>query len=100
MAEAVSHWPLTTEVSIHAHVSPCGICGGQSGTRTKFLPSSLVFHHQYYSTTVLHTHILSRGLKTDLLLAAVQMQSHSININKLIKKHLGMQGFKKIVVMC
>jgi hypothetical protein len=39
MAQAVSRRPLTTEV----RVSPCGICGGQSGTATGF-PLSVSFH--------------------------------------------------------
>jgi hypothetical protein len=32
MAQAVSCQPLTAEARIHAQVSPCEICGGQSGT--------------------------------------------------------------------
>jgi hypothetical protein len=39
LAQAVSHWPLTTE----AWVSPCGICGGRSVTVTRFSQSSLIF---------------------------------------------------------
>jgi hypothetical protein len=36
MAQAVSCQPLTAEAQVCAGVSPCGICGGQSGTRTGF----------------------------------------------------------------
>jgi hypothetical protein len=32
MTQIVSHWPLATEACDHDQVSPCGICGGQSGT--------------------------------------------------------------------
>jgi hypothetical protein len=43
MAQAVSHQPYTVEAQVHTRVSPCGICGEQSGTWTGFSPSSLVF---------------------------------------------------------
>jgi hypothetical protein len=32
MAQTISHWPPTSEAQVHAWISPCGICGGQSGT--------------------------------------------------------------------
>jgi hypothetical protein len=54
IAQAVSDRPLITEAQIRTWVSPCGICGGQSGTGTGFSLSSSVFPCQYHSTTALH----------------------------------------------
>jgi hypothetical protein len=39
-----------TEALLHAEVSPCGICGGKSFTRTGFSQSPSVFPSQYLST--------------------------------------------------
>jgi len=42
MSEGVSHRPLIKEAWVQSQVSPCQICGGQSGTGTVFSPSAAV----------------------------------------------------------
>jgi hypothetical protein len=50
MIQTVSRRPLTAEARVRSRVSPCGICGGQSGTGTGFpaeyfgFPLSVSFH--------------------------------------------------------
>jgi hypothetical protein len=52
MAQVVSRWPLTAEARVRARVSPCEICGGQSGTGQvylrvlRFSPVSISFHRR------------------------------------------------------
>jgi hypothetical protein len=50
MPQAVSRRPVTAEARVRSRVSPCGICGGQSGTGTGFFPSTSVFPCQFLST--------------------------------------------------
>jgi hypothetical protein len=50
MAQAVSRRPLIAEARVRSRVSPCEICGGQSGTGTCFSPSCRFFPCQFHST--------------------------------------------------
>jgi hypothetical protein len=43
MVQAVSRRSLTAEARVQSRVSPCGICGGQSGTGTGFSPEYFGF---------------------------------------------------------
>jgi hypothetical protein len=49
----VSRWPPTAEARFRYRLSPCEICGGQSGTGTGFSASTSVFPFQFRSTGAL-----------------------------------------------
>jgi hypothetical protein len=73
MAQVVSHRLLTAE----GLVGPCRICGGQSGTVTRFSPSSSVFLRSIsFHSGFPCSHIIWRMSK-GLLIAAVQTPGHS-----------------------
>jgi hypothetical protein len=61
MAQAVSHRSHTSAALVRSQVSPCGICGGQSGTETGSSPSSSVLLCQYHFIMAVHSHISSGG---------------------------------------
>jgi len=54
--QAVSRRPITTETQVGSQVSPCEICGGQSGGGTGFSPSTSGSPVTIHSSLV-HTHL-------------------------------------------
>jgi hypothetical protein len=50
VAQAVSRLHLTAEAWVRSRFSPCGICGGQSGTGTGFPPRTSGFPCQFHFT--------------------------------------------------
>jgi hypothetical protein len=54
MVQAVSYRPFTVGTWLRFQANPRGICGGQSGTETRFCPSTSDSLHQYHSTSDLY----------------------------------------------
>jgi hypothetical protein len=61
MAQEVSHQPLTAEARVRARVSPCGICGGQSGTGADFSLSPSIFPSISFQHCSPHSYIYHLG---------------------------------------
>jgi hypothetical protein len=72
VAQAVIRRFLTAEDRIRDLVSPCGFCGGQSGTGTEFSPSLSELPCQHHSTVAVHACISSVARTIGPLVAAVQ----------------------------
>jgi hypothetical protein len=57
MAQAVSSRPLTTEARVRSRVSPCRICGWQSGTGTGFSPVNFISPVLHYKEKRKNKHL-------------------------------------------
>jgi hypothetical protein len=68
MAQAVSRRPPTAEARFRSRLSPCEICGGQSGTGTGFSPSTSVFPCQFHSAGAL---LLGEGQKIIIIVIII-----------------------------
>jgi hypothetical protein len=55
MVQAVSHRSVTAVARLRIQVSPCVICGGQSGTGSGFSPSTSAFPCQYHAANAPHS---------------------------------------------
>jgi hypothetical protein len=62
IAQAVSRQFLTAEARVPNHVSPCRICGGQSGTWDRFILWVLRFFPVSIIPPMLHIHAVSWGM--------------------------------------
>lgn len=58
MAQVVSLRPFTAQGRVRVRVKICGICRGQSGTRTGFSQNSLVSLCQYHFAVSSHTRVI------------------------------------------
>jgi hypothetical protein len=98
MAQAVRFRPLVVGAWVQFQTSPCGICGGQSGTETDLSPSTLVFPFQHIPP-MLHTHsftyhgcyiilAVDRHYITHSLLSVICTEDHVSSEHKRInRKH-------------
>jgi hypothetical protein len=77
IAQAVSRWPLAAKARARFQVSPCEICGGQSGPATGFSPSTSVIPCQYHSIIALCLFIRHRGSISLAVGSTVKLHTHT-----------------------
>jgi hypothetical protein len=82
MSQTVSRRPPTVEAWVSVRVSPCGICGVQSGTWTGFSPSSSVFPCQYHATRAPYSYIIWGKNNRSVCGRSSETYSHPIDIKK------------------
>jgi hypothetical protein len=69
MAQAVGCGILTMEATVQFQASPCGMCGGQSGTGTDLSPSTSIslvsiMHPMFFTHSLtLHRHHIILAVK-------------------------------------
>jgi hypothetical protein len=81
IAQVVSGRSLTTEAQVHTHVSLHGIFCGQSGTRTGFSSTSLMFSCQYHSTRPPYSYTTWGMNNRPVGGCNSETSSHPINLN-------------------
>jgi hypothetical protein len=81
IAQAISHWPLTTEGQVCAQFCPGKICGGQSGTGTGFSVSFLIFLFHYRFTGAPYSYIIWTTNNRPAGGHGSETQSHTIDMN-------------------
>jgi hypothetical protein len=84
IAQAVDRRLVAEEARARAQVSPCAICGGQSGNVTGLSPTHLVFPCQYYLTITLHSLMYLVGVDKGPVTAVPQQRTLSPNRNNTI----------------
>ena len=76
IAQGVSRWPLAAKARSRSQVSPCEVCGGQSGTGTGFYPSTSVIPCQYHSIIALYLFIRHSGSINFAVGSTVKLHTH------------------------
>jgi hypothetical protein len=76
MAQAVTHWPLTTEACVQPQASRFGICRGGSSTGTSFSLCTLVVPCHYCSISAPYSYFIY--LPPTLQILSSSITSHEV----------------------